>query len=253
MKTTISKALLVKLAIILLVANASAQNLTGTRIDVRGARFSDQMWLFSVATCTYGYDNGWDGYKMFGTPLAPQLFAIEPDGYYQIDVVPDVNNTYLGFLAGMDTLYTFTFTHQNLAARYQSLYLIDSVANKTIDIYQSGTTYAFSASATPEPIKRFKIVTSLPTFSDVTQTNTVYQGKINKLLIYSSDKNIYIENPGKQEGKIKILNAGTGRIIKILPFNNDGTSIINANIPAGVYLVVGTTQTETVSTLVLIR
>ena len=84
MKATTLKLILLKLPLLLMVTRASAQDLTGTRIDVQGTRFSDQMWLFSVASCTYGFDNGWDGFKMFGTTLAPQIFAWEPDGYYQV-------------------------------------------------------------------------------------------------------------------------------------------------------------------------
>src|ERR1035437_6307800 len=160
MKTITLKSLLVNMALLMIVSHAYSQDLVGTRIDVRGARFSDQMWLFSVATCTNDFDNGWDGFKMFGSPIAPQLFAIEPDGDYQVDAIPDFNNTYLGFSAGIDSVYTFTFTHENLAKDYQQLYLIDSVANKTVDIYQSGTTYTFTASITKKHVKRFKIVTS---------------------------------------------------------------------------------------------
>ena len=115
MKTITLKSLLVNMALLMIVFHAYSQDLVGTRIDVRGARFSDQMWLFSVASCTNEFDNGWDGFKMFGTPLAPQLFAIEPDGDYQVASIPNYNDTFLGFSAGIDSVYTFTFTHQNLA------------------------------------------------------------------------------------------------------------------------------------------
>ena len=96
MKTTTFKSLLVKLALILMVSQVSAQNLVATRIDVKGSIYSDKMWIFTVATCTRNYDNGWDGFKMFGSPITPQLYALEPDGNYQIDVIPNINNTCLG-------------------------------------------------------------------------------------------------------------------------------------------------------------
>lgn len=280
MKTSTLTSLLVKIALLLMVAHASAQDLVGTRIDVQGTSFSDKMWLFSVPTCTYYFDNGWDGHKMFGSSMSPQIFAIEPDGYYQISCIPDVNNTYIGFSAGVDTTYMLTFTHQNIATRYNQLYLIDSVANKTIDIYQSGTTYTFTAMVTPEPVKRFKIVTSLPVViippvptdtipvvipPDTIETNPPAvdnpkdkdpkdkKDKTRKIKIYSSDKNIYIENPGMQKGKMKLCHAETGKVVKTVEFNADGTTVINANVPSGTYVVNGTTPSENVSVTIIIR
>lgn len=161
MKTTTLKSFLVTLTLFLILAPTFAQDLIGTRIDVMGTNYGDQMWLFAVPTCTRGFDQGWDATKMFGSPVTPQLFAMEPQAYYQIDCIPDLNNTYLGFIAGIDTAYTFTFTHENLTVKYTQLFLIDSIANKTVDIYQTGTTYSFTAHKT-DSVRRFKIVTSLP-------------------------------------------------------------------------------------------
>jgi len=256
MKTSTFKSLLVKLALILMVSQASAQNLVGTRIDVQGARFSDQMWLFTVASCTYNFDNGWDGYKMFGTSMAPQIFGIEQDGYYQVASIPNVNNMYLGFSAGVDTVYTFTFTHQNLCRCYQQLYMIDSVANKTVDIYQTGTMYTFTASATCNPVKRFKIVTSKPADSNLTNTITTDVNQpysTNNLRIYSSDKSIHIENPNQQQGKIKLCNAGTGQVVLTEDLSSQKNSIINTHVPSGTYIVNGVTLAENVSAKIIIR
>jgi len=282
MKTSTLRFLLIKLTLMLLVTQVSAQDLTGTRIDVQGARFSDQMWLFTVASCTYNFDNGWDGYKMFGTTNAPQIFAIEPDGNYQVNSVPNVNNTYLGFSAGVDTVYTLTFSNENLDVFYKQLYLIDSVANKTIDIFQTGTTYTFSALPTSVPVRRFKIVTSVPpvVITPTPPHDTIpvvippvvppktdpkdpkdkdckdkkdNKCPIKKLKIYGSDKDIYIENPGKQKGKLKICHAITGRILKTADFNADGITIFKAYMPKGIYIVYGLTQSENISSMIIIR
>jgi len=256
MKTSTFKSLLVKLALILMVSQASAQSLVGTRIDVKGAFYSDKMWIFTVATCTRNFDNGWDGFKMFGSPITPQLFALEPDGNYQIDVIPDINNTYLGFSAGIDSVYTFTFTHQNLAVGYKQLYLIDSVANKSVDIYQNGSTYKFKAFASSNPVKRFRIVTSKPNESNLVNSGTTDVNQTystNNLRIYSSDKNIYIENPNQQQGKIKLCNAGTGQVVLTEVFSSQKNSIISANVPTGTYIVNGVTLAENVSAKIIIR
>jgi hypothetical protein len=260
MKTTTLKLLLAELAFFLMVSHAFSQNLVGTRIDVHGARFSDQMWIFSVPSCTNDYDNGWDGYKMFGTPLAPQLFAIEHDGYYQVASIPDINNTVLGFSAGIDSVYTFTFTHQNIALDYKQLYLVDSVANKIVDIYQSGSNYTFTASVTSNPVKRFKIYTSNPgnlngnsnqTASVTTGTNQP-NSPIKNLKVYYSDKKIHIENTGIQKGIMMLCNAGTGKIFQTANFNSDSRSIIDTNVPEGIYVVNCNTQSDKVSEKIII-
>jgi hypothetical protein len=93
-----------------------------TLIDVIGTRFSDCLWLFTDSTCTHSFDNGWDGIKFIGSPLAPQLFAMEADGNYQINTVNDVNNTELGFQAGEDTQYS-----SNLHSRIWQLNTVHSI------------------------------------------------------------------------------------------------------------------------------
>ena len=133
-----------------------SQNYPGLRIDVVGATSSDQMWVFYEPTCTRGFDNGWDGYKMTGT-VAMQIYAAEATGNFQVDAVPDMNNTYIAFQAGSDTQYTMTIVSQYLSPTYSSLYLIDSVANQTVNIFTSGTTYTFTATNTT-PVKRFKLL-----------------------------------------------------------------------------------------------
>jgi len=241
----------------MMLAHSTAQDLTGTRIDVQGSRFSDQMWLFSVASCTYYFDNGWDGFKMFGTSLAPQIFAWEPDGYYQVASIPDVNNTYLGFSAGIDSFYTFTFIHQKLDARYKKLYLIDSVAKKVVDIYSTGTKYSFTCQTTAQPVKRFKIVTSDPgDLSD--QTNSTVTGesqsilKEKKIKIYYSNKNIYIQNAGNQNGKLTLSSAVTGRIIKTVNFSSHVLTVIPTDVPVGIYIIHDVTLAENVTSKILV-
>lgn len=143
-------------------SNIAAQDYVYTIIDIYGTRYSDQMMLFSIDGTTHGFDNGWDAPKMFGTYLAPQLFNIEPENYYQINSMDNVNNSYLGFKSGEDTTYTMVFTNVLVETKYQQLYLIDSVANKTIDIFATGTTYTFSTPKFSDVVRRFKIVTSNP-------------------------------------------------------------------------------------------
>jgi hypothetical protein len=131
-----------------------------TVIDVKGSRYTDKAWIFSNPTCSHGFDNGWDGKKVLTHSRTPQLFSMEKEGNYQVNTVDDINGTNLGFQAGEDTQYTLTFTHINTGLRYNSIYLIDLLENKTIDITQSGSTYSFVAQPTVTAVKRFKIITN---------------------------------------------------------------------------------------------
>ena len=161
MKTSTFKSLLVVLGSFLVMQQSVA--VINTYIVVKGAQSFDQMWLVSIPTCTSGFDNGWDGYKMIASSASVQLYAAEAAGNFQIDAIPEFNNTYLAFKPGADTEYTLTFTNQTLEDQYQQLYLIDSVANTVTDIYTSGTQYTFTAAPSDVAVKRFKIVTSNPT------------------------------------------------------------------------------------------
>ena len=285
MKTTTLKSILVTMTLFLILLPSYSQDLIGTRIDVMGSRFSDQLWFFSVPSCTRGFDNGWDGFKMTGNILTPQLFAMEADANFQVDAIPDLNNTYIGFKSGEDTVYTFTFNHENLSVGYTQLYLVDSVANKTIDVYQTGTTYTFTAPFTANAVRRFKLTTSIPPViippvvvppvvtppvvtppvvtppvvtppiatPPIIAPPTSSKDQSKKLKIYSSNKNIYIENPGKQKGKMKLCHAITGKVLKTVDFSSEGTSIINVNVPTGTYIINGSTQSEDVTVLAIIH
>lgn len=272
MKTTTIKLLLAKLALILVVSNASAQNLVGMRIDVnKGSNYTDNVWLYSVATCTSSFDKGWDGYKEIGSKLVPQLFAMERDGDYQIDATNNFNNTYLGFISGKDSVYTLTFTHQNIALGYAKLYLIDSIANKTIDIYADGATYTFVAK-NKTIVKRFKIVSTAiaaeTPVSDVASTipaipqnvdvdhltghdaNVV---KTKKIKIYATKKMIVVNNEDKKKGELSLYNAMSGKLVKSAEFDANGTTVIQTEEPYGSYVVYAQTQDEALSKTVILQ
>ncbi|HEY6914356.1 MAG TPA: hypothetical protein VI413_06750 [Paludibacter sp.] len=277
MKTSTLKSLIVTLAIILSSSQAFAQNMVDTRIDVKGSRYTDQMWVFAVSTCTRDFDNGWDAYKMFGSVVTPQLFAWEANGNFQIDAVPDFNNTYLGFRAGEDSVYTFTFNHEYVDQMYTQLYLIDSVANKTVNIFASGTQYTFTVQKTDMPVKRFKIVTSLPTppvvvaptdpvvvvtpDTVVAPTEPVVtpvdnkgkKDKVKKIKVYNVDKTLVVDNTGKEKGMLKLYNAVTGKLVKTVSFNATAVTRIPTELKSGSYVVYANTSTEDVTTTVVIR
>lgn len=274
-----------------ITANIAAQDYVYTIIDVYGSRYSDQMMLFSIDGTTHGFDNGWDAPKMFGSYLAPQLFNIEPENYYQINSMDNVNNTYLGFKSGEDTTYTMVFTNVLVETKYQQLYLIDSVAKTTTDIFATGATYKFNAAKFSDVVKRFKIVTSLPvviippvipplvtpvipTTTDTTvtppatdNTTTVVPPVTNdkkdkdkdkdknkdKKIKMSCNKNmIVVENKTKDRAEMQLYNAKTGRNEGKYVVAANGKTTIQPRVKSGTYIVKVSTRTENESLTIIL-
>ena len=213
-----------------------------TIIDVKGSRSQDRLWLVTEPTCSHKFDNGWDGYKFIGPAISPQLYAIEPDGKYQINVVDDLYETQLGFQTGEDTEYTFTFTQENINQKYAGIYLVDRVENKTIDITQTGTTYTFT-SATGTDEKRFKIVTRLdePNAPDANS----------KVKIFSANGNIFVQNYSELSGNF-ILYDIAGHYLKNVPLVPNGIVTVYGVIP-GAYISKVKTGNEEITKRLIVR
>ena len=192
------------------------------------------MWIFSNANCTRGFDNGYDGEKMFGSVLAPQIFAAEASGDYQVNAVNDINNTEIGFKAGSDTNYTLTFIHNNLDSRYSALYLVDLQNNTTIDITASGSQYTFTV-ADQLSANRFKIVTAAEDPTSVTNPSEAKQFKV-----FTSGKLIFVNNLSNDNGYVELYNIA-GQYIQKLPFGANGITTLTTQLIPGSYVVKATT------------
>jgi len=217
-----------------------------TRIDLSGSHYADCMWIFTDPGCTTKFDNGWDGYKMMGSLQSPQLYAMEPDGNYQIDAVSDISGTVIGFNAGQDTDYKLTFTHQNTDTRYSALYLIDATENKTIDITASGSEYAFTATSTPGTTSRFKIITD-------TDANTGIPQVTSSVKIINSNGTLVINNLTDQNGDLTLYTMNGLAVKKIEFKTNSITSFSTANLLPGAYVAKAQTNLVTVTEKIIIR
>jgi len=231
-----------------LVTNTVAQRApsapsVNTMIDVIGTNSSDRMWIFSDESCTSKFDNGWDGTKILGSALSTQIYALAEDGNYQINAVNDINNTYLGFQAGQERNLKMLFTHENMSSKYGSVYLVDLVANKTIDITASGTEYAFSTEATPTAVTRFKIIT---------QTTAVKKATASQLKLVTAEGSIIVSNPTNESGSLVIYNL-SGSAVHTVRFEANGVITIPMNLGKGIYVAKATTATEEVKEKLIIR
>ena len=233
------------------ISKVASRSYVYTIIDVKGSRFSDQMMIFSIPECTRNFDNGWDGRKLFGNALTPQLFAMEADGIYQINSINDIDQTNLGFLAGEDTSYKLTFTHVNLEQRYSELYLLDLKNDTVVDITQTGTQYVFTAEKTLAPEKRFEILTSKPYSAKeiTTKNNTLYEDELN---IFNVNGAIYVNNNSANAGRLFLFDL-SGRIVEEWAFNANEIFTLPINLPVGIYVAKVNTNSQKLTVKLIIR
>jgi len=217
---------------------------TFTIIEVKGAHSADKLWIYTEPTCTRSYDNGWDAFKLVGSALSSQLYAVEPDGNYQVNTVDDMNNSVLAFQAGEDAEYTLTFTHQNSERYYEKMYLIDLENNKMTDITESGSTYSFTAESTSSAKNRFNIIT----FNCKKDSTT----KNSNIKITSANRSIFIQNLSSNKGNAMIFDI-SGRVIKAAPFCASGVTEVNTGMTTGSYIVKCLTDNENVSKQIIIQ
>ncbi|MDD4972211.1 MAG: T9SS type A sorting domain-containing protein [Paludibacter sp.] len=230
------------------IKNTSDSIQVWTQVDVKGSRFTDRMWIFTVPSCTHGFDNGYDGEKFLGSYIAPQIYAMEEDGDYQVNSVDNINNSYLGFQPGMDSLYTLTFTHQNLDSRYPAVYLVDSLAGTTVDITASGSTYAFKSLPTDTIVKRFKIVTSVEVATSLHPTNA----SNHPLFVFSSQNTVFVDNTSSDAGSLQLFDV-TGRLMGQYPFQPHVVTTIHTGLTAGSYVARATTKNLRITNQLIVK
>jgi len=219
-------------------------DLVSTKIDLIGKHYSDCMWIFTEASCTRNFDNGWDGKKMLGSSLAPQIFAIEPDGDYQVNSVSDMNNTDLAFQAGDEVEYTLKFTHENIQRQYAGVYLVDLVENKTVDVSENGSTYSFATAQSDAPAKRFKIL-----------TRPYEKGSPDKdaqVKIFTAPGRVFVHNLTTFKGECTLYDIA-GRAIKNAQFAANAVTEVLNNLTPGAYVVNTITNGEKLSKRVIVQ
>lgn len=278
--------ILVILVLALNLGFVSAQEYTSSTIDVRGSRYGDTMWMFTVPGTSDSFDNGWDGVKMLGSSIAPQIYGIGPDKIYQVFTTDNIDETVIGFKPGEDSQYTFTFTHYSLAMTYQELYLVDRVANVTVDVYAQGATYTFSCTA-GDQVDRFSIIAVLnsdvaeepvendpitnpgdavapeepvveePVVEEPVVEEPVVEPKPGKgsgkprKVVTTYGSTVVIDNTKDIEAIVSIFDINTGRLLGQYNVNEGDYSTLDTNLPSGTYIVNVRTATSQSSTRVL--
>ena len=125
-------------------------------IHISGRRFADVVHLYRNADCTYDFDNGWDGTKLFGDASAVQLFVEHDLRRFAVSTQPHFDGTRLGMLRGEDDTYTLRFQYDGT----ETLYLYDSETDRYTPVTNEAT-YTFATLST-EVEHRFLLTATAP-------------------------------------------------------------------------------------------
>lgn len=161
---------------------------------VRGANGpADRVRILAHEDFNKGFENGWDGHKIFGESFTPQLYAMTTDGNMAVNCVPEYEGTVLGFKpSDVDNSYTFYFRYDG----DETLYLNDLKAEQST-LIQDENTYPFTSSV-EDAEARFVIsatpIPHTPTGIQSVQSDGEQGAKVRKLFINGA---IYIIRSGR--------------------------------------------------------
>ena len=153
--------------------------------------YGDMVYMLEREDFAENFENGWDGRKMFGDDVAPQLYAFTPDGNMAINCIPTFEGQVLGFRKGTkDNVYTFTFEYDG-----ENTWYLNDLKEQTSTLISADDSYMFTASA-EDMAARFVIsatpIRNTPTGVDNNNQNSKVESR--KLLI---DGVLYIIRNGQ--------------------------------------------------------
>ncbi len=193
---------------------------------------------------TAGYDVAFDGHKLTGSNIAPQLYTrISEDEFLSVNtlssiVAPEIVE--MGFKANVEAEYTLTAIENTFN---WAITLEDRFTGTFTELGQN-TVYVFSAQPGAD-VNRFALH-----FSGTVGTEDPMSDE--QIKIYSNNGNIFLSNAPAQS-EISILNL-TGQVVLRGSANGNGLTTINANsLPEGIYIVNVVTGNQSVSKKVSIR
>lgn len=200
----------------------SRRNITAEQTDkpdvmtmsLSGTANGDLVYILSRADFTDGFENGWDGRKIPGDAAAPMLAVVKEGGDMAVAAVPTLEERYLTFRAGADSVYTFSFNYDG-----EPIYLYDQVTRQAT-LINSANTYTFTAN-NKTAAQRFLITKNpplMPTDLEMVETDGLF----------------HFENYARQAIEVRIFDV-QGRVVYTLNTNDEIVDIAPA-LPVGVYM-----------------
>jgi hypothetical protein len=186
----------------------------------------DKVWLFVEEGMTRGFDNGYDGRKMVGEKPSAMLYASETDGDYQVNSIPDINETFLSIEAEEGaTEYSLTFNYKDRNTDEEIL-LFDTKTRELVNISADSSTYHFHASATDNGEKRFQIITR----------KAEIDSEDKEVRVLRIDGNTFIDSRSKNTAEIRLFDLGGRQLQQTLQLAPGEIKAL-PSLPGGVYVV----------------
>lgn len=99
--------------------------------------FADAAKLFLNENCSDDFDNGWDGTKMLGSTLSPQIYWTNDAGQWQYNVTNQADSVLLEVIAGSEPEITVRIDRSRMGDYYPNLWLKDLQTGTYIDLNET--------------------------------------------------------------------------------------------------------------------
>lgn len=171
-------------------------------VDLNSELSADRIVLAETSEATPGYDQGYDGEKVFSAGTA-QLYAAA-DRKYEVSSTNEIDDTELGVIAADDAKdYTLSFQLSEELPN-QIYYLVDRKLGTTRTV-QNGDVYRFTASADDAP-KRFLLTKKAPAID----TDAVAKGIDLRVL---ADRQLVVNNHTEEEATVEVFDLKGKRLM----------------------------------------
>ncbi|MBC8489965.1 MAG: T9SS type A sorting domain-containing protein [Bacteroidetes bacterium] len=164
-------------------------------IEIYGNGYSDEAIVGMVQGANNAFDSEYDAYKIYGIEDAPQLFSCYEDLEMAANFFPNIVSEKiirLGLKIGIKGQYTFNFLGLDNFDNSIDVYLEDKLIsgnNRSFINLRENPVYSFTTNAGTE-INRF-VLHFNKSQTDI-YNNPPMDGSFNEILIYSYEKNIYV-------------------------------------------------------------
>ena len=161
------------------------------RLQVNSANSgADRMYIIQESTTTRDYDNGYDAPNQLAEGIA-NIYTNEHFGKMEVSCANNIDSMYIGFQAGIDSLYTLSYR----SIIGPSIYLKD-LSNDSTFLLVEGGQYQFATQPLSTDDMRFQVLLS-PILNDDTNNNegtTTDLSQLTNADIWFADNQLYISN-----------------------------------------------------------
>lgn len=214
------------------------------KLTVAGNNYSDIMMFVINTESTFGFDQLFDAYKLYGDADAPQLYTIaggEKTSVSHIPVIDGLSELPIHLEVGAENNYTLSATDIEGFLQGTGVILKDKLTGQTINLRENPS-YTFTAKP-GDNADRFSLL-----FSPL-GTPEAMSLQAN---VYAIDKEIRVQLNESAKGEVKITSLA-GQVLAAKSFQSSTQVTLKAPAQSGVYMVTVVTEKGTMTRKVFIK